>query len=52
MRNTTLLTDLFMNWDLDALKKYQDYLLHKENKTVPEMNALPVVSLLITLKSK
>lgn len=52
MKNTTLLTDLFMNWDLDALKEYQTYLLHKEDKNVPEMNALPVVSLIITLKSK
>lgn len=52
MKNTSLLTDLFMNWDLEALKEYYDYLLQKENKNTPELNALPVVATIITLKSK
>ena len=52
MKNTSLLTDLFMNWDLAALKEYYDYLLQKEDKNTPELNALPVVALMITLKSK
>lgn len=52
MKNTSpLLAEIFANWDLDALKEYQTYLLHKEDKNTPEINALPVVSLMITLKT-